>query len=359
MKRLCKHVDITDISFIKESIRECLKNKNKRRKDIKKLLNKYQTIDDLAYTIQKELKERKLVYPPIWTKEIVDSSSNKIRTIGIQNIKQQIYDYIAVRGLDELTRRIGMYQCSYKGKGQVYGAKVIYRWMREKDVKYACQFDIQKYYDSVPHDKLLTFLKKHVKNDDLLWLIEELLKSFKSGLSIGSYLSQLLANLYLSELYHYMESLYKIRRGRRVKLAKHFIFYMDDIVVLGSNARDMHKVAEAIIEKANEMGLFIKPSWRVYKLGYVDMMGYKIYKDYIEVRKRNWKRIRRAFLRFDSKNVDLARRVIAYYGLIKHTNYQNADLKYKINKMAHMARRIVSNESKVQRKATFCFNEND
>lgn len=104
MKRLCKHVDITDISFIKESIRECLKNKNKRRKDIKKLLNKYQTIDDLAYTIQKELKERKLVYPPIWTKEIVDSSSNKIRTIGIQNIKQQIYDYIAVRGLDELTR---------------------------------------------------------------------------------------------------------------------------------------------------------------------------------------------------------------------------------------------------------------
>lgn len=57
MKRLCKHVDIADISFIKESIRECLKNKNKRRKDIKKLLNKYQTIDDLAYTIQKELKE--------------------------------------------------------------------------------------------------------------------------------------------------------------------------------------------------------------------------------------------------------------------------------------------------------------
>ena len=165
MKRLCKHVDITDISFIKESIRECLKNKNKRRKDIKKLLNKYQTIDDLAYTIQKELKERKLVYPPIWTKEIVDCSSNKIRTIGIQNIKQQIYDYIAVRGLDELTRRIGMYQCSYKGKGQVYGTKVIYRWMREKDIKYACQFDVQKYYDSVPHDKLLAFLKKHVKND--------------------------------------------------------------------------------------------------------------------------------------------------------------------------------------------------
>lgn len=349
MKRLCKHVDITDISFIKESIRECLKNKNKRRKDIKKLLNKYQTIDDLAYTIQKELKERKLVYPPIWTKEIVDPSSFKVRTIGIQNIKQQIYDYIAVNGLDELTKRIGEYQCSYKGKGQVYGAKVIYKWVQNPDIKYACQLDIKKYYDSVQHDKMINFLRKHVKNDDLLWLIETLIHSFDEGLSIGSYLSQLLANLYLSELYHYIETLHKYKRGKRVKLAKRFIFYMDDILILGSNARDMHKVAEAIIEKANKMGLFIKSSWRVYRLGYVDMMGYKIYKTHIELRKRNWKRARRAFLRFKPNDIHLARRVISYYGLIKHTDYVNADKIYQIKQKANLARKAVSNESKIRR----------
>lgn len=183
-----------------------------------------------------------------------------------------------------------------------------------------------------------------------------MIRSFDNGLSIGSYLSQLLANLYLSELYHYIETLHKYRRGKRIKLAKHFIFYMDDIVVLSSNTRDLHKVAQAIIEKAKEMGLNIKPSWRVYKLGFVDMMGYKIYKDHIEVRKRNWKRIRRAFLRFKSNNIRSARRVLSYYGLIKHTSYVYADKKYQINKKKNIARRFVSSESKIRRKTTYSFN---
>lgn len=62
---------------------------------------------------------------------------------------------------------------------------------------------------------------------------------------------------------------------------------MDDILILGSNARDLHKVAQSVIQKAEEMSLNIKPSWRVYKLGCIDMMGYKIYKTHIELRKRN------------------------------------------------------------------------
>lgn len=127
MKRLCKDVDITDIEFIKQCINKCLKNKSKKRRDIAKLYKSYQSLDELAIEIQQEIINRNLNFPPIWTKEIVDASSLKIRTIGIQNIKQQIYDYIAVTGLDELTKRIGMYQCSYKGKGQVYGAKAIYK----------------------------------------------------------------------------------------------------------------------------------------------------------------------------------------------------------------------------------------
>ena len=349
MKRLCKNVDITDIDFIKNAINECLKNKDKKRRDIRQLHKDYESSDQLAYEIQNELKNRSLNFPPIWTKEIVDPSSFKVRTIGIQNIKQQIYDYIAVNGLDELTKRIGEYQCSYKGKGQVYGAKVIYKWVKNPDIKYACQLDIKKYYDSVQHDKMINFLRKHVKNDDLLWLIETLIHSFDEGLSIGSYLSQLLANLYLSELYHYIETLHKYKRGKRVKLAKRFIFYMDDILILGSNARDLHKAAQSVIQKAEEMSLNIKPSWRVYKLGCIDMMGYKIYKTHIELRKRNWKRARRAFLRFKPNDIHLARRVISYYGLIKHTDYVNADKIYQIKQKANLARKAVSNESKIQR----------
>lgn len=79
------------------------------------------------------------------------------------------------------------------------------------------------------------------------------------------------------------------------------------------------------------------------------MMGYKIYKTHIELRKRNWKRARRAFLRFKPNDIHLARRVISYCGLIKHTDYVNADKIYQIKQKANLARKAVSNESKIQR----------
>lgn len=110
MKRLCKSVDISDLDFIKKSINDCLKNKKKNRNDVIRLFHKYKNTDNLAIQIQKEILERNLIFPRIWEKEIVDASSGKKRTIGVQHIKQQIYDYIAVNALEELTSRIGYYQ---------------------------------------------------------------------------------------------------------------------------------------------------------------------------------------------------------------------------------------------------------
>lgn len=48
-------------------------------------------------------------------------------------------------------------------------------------------------------------------------------------------------------------------------------------------------------------------------------------------------------------DIHLARRVISYYGLIKHTDYVNADKIYQIKQKANLARKAVSNESKIQR----------
>ena len=84
----------------------------------------------------------------------------------------------------------------------------------------------------------MRFLRKQVKNDDLLYLVETLIASYKQGLSIGSYLSQWLCNYYLSFAYHYaQQKLFKVqkRRGqeKRTRLFYKIIFYMDDILILG------------------------------------------------------------------------------------------------------------------------------
>lgn len=94
--------------------------------------------------VREEIIQNNIKFKPIWYKNKIDASSQKVRRIGIQNIKQQIYDYIAVEAMGDILKRIGEYQCAaLKGRGQSYGIKAIKRWMRNKNIRYAGQCDIK------------------------------------------------------------------------------------------------------------------------------------------------------------------------------------------------------------------------
>ena len=136
-------------------------------------------------------------------------------------------------------KRIGEYQCaSISGRGPYYGLKHVRKWLRAHDAKYVAQLDVQKCFPSIPQDKLLAFVDKYVANADIRWLVRELVSTFDVGLSIGSYLSQYLCNLYMSQLYHEIsERMCYTRRGKPIRLVKHVLFYMDDILLIGCNAK--------------------------------------------------------------------------------------------------------------------------
>lgn len=105
MKRKCKNVDITNIAFIEKAVRDSLNNKKKTRNDIQRIFAEYGTVGNIAKQLQKELIEEKIEIPKIWYKKIYDQGSRKWRNIGIQDIKCQMYDYIAVNGLEELEKK--------------------------------------------------------------------------------------------------------------------------------------------------------------------------------------------------------------------------------------------------------------
>ena len=222
MKRYCKNVDITDRTFIKSAINDCLhgsKGKNKfSRNDVLKMFQDYSgmpfqflkgiatqkqywmfdgIINTITDSIQNEIKDQSYKWKPIWYSEKLEG--NKIRKIGIQDIKQQLYDYIAVNGLMELfKKKIGYYQCAaIPGKGQVMGKKSIEKWLKSGKTRYGWKGDASKYYENINKNRLKELLKKYVKNDALLHLTFSLIDSFEKGLSIGSYLSQYLANFYM------------------------------------------------------------------------------------------------------------------------------------------------------------------
>lgn len=81
-----------------------------------------------------EITERKIDFTEIKYSKRLDGNSGKVREIGVECIKQQIYDYAAVNALMELLeRKIGKYQCaSIPGRGQIYGKKAIEKWVRDK-----------------------------------------------------------------------------------------------------------------------------------------------------------------------------------------------------------------------------------
>ena len=376
MKRLCKDIDITDIDLISRAVYKCLEHKYKRNDTIKyfsqvsgvsedalrNILEDYgkealyPVVDKICDILRDEIISGDILFPPIWYREKVDGSSGKVRRIGIQNVKQQLYDYIAVEGIQPLLKRIGEYQCaSIKGRGTLNGKKAIERWVRNKSNRYFAKLDVQKCFESIDRKKLLTFLQRHIKNDQLIDLIRILIGSFERGLSIGSYLSQYLCNLYMSVLYHYiMEELYRIGKNRektvRIRLVNRCLIYMDDILIIGSRRRDLEKAIRLIIQKADELGLIIKPNYQVSKIdgNCIDMMGYKIYRTHTEIRGRIFIRIRRAFRKAKSGiTIRIAKKCLSYYGYLKHTNSRRIVRKWKVKKILRKCKEVIRDESKI------------
>ena len=376
MKKLCKDVDITDRGLISRAVYACL-NKKYKRNDVVKYLSQVSGIEqeyirciyyryrksamypftEIAISeIQAEIIGGNMSFPQIWYREKIDGSSGKVRRIGIQNIKQQLYDYIAVEALKPVLKRIGEYQyASIKGRGTTKGKEVISRWIRNRDMRYFAKLDVRKCFESIDHGKMMDFLRRRVKNEPLLHLIETMLGSFERGLSIGSYLSQYLCNLYMSILYHEIkEQMYRTRRGKhgekRVNLVRHCLIYMDDILMIGSRKIDLEKAVKLTVQKASEMGLQIKDNYQIRQIegNNIDMLGYKIYRTHTEIRGRTYLRVRRSFRRARKRLTEgVARKCLSYYGYLKHTNSRRFQRKWKVRRTIKKCKGVIRNESKI------------
>lgn len=91
--------------------------------------------------------------------------------------------------------------------------------------------DIRKFFASVDHTILLGILTTYIRDNDVLWLLEEIISSFHStapgkGLPLGNLTSQLLVNIYMHEFDYYVKHQLK---------ARHYMRYADDFVLLSAD----------------------------------------------------------------------------------------------------------------------------
>lgn len=365
MKRKCKNADITDITFIKDAIKACMARKLHQRgyriynrADVKSYFEYHHNdIDSIAKELQAEILGRHLILEPVHYKTVIDKSNGKERLLCVEHIKQQFYDYIATNALSDLDSYIGVHQTACKiGKGQQYSARLVKRWLNTEDISYCIKADIRKCYQSITHENIMLWLRKHVKNEPLLWLIGELLNNCEEGLPIGSYMSIKLCALYLADIYHHIENDYIYeKRGERRNAVNKVLIYLDDIYIFGSNATQLKRVIRGTIDYAKSKGLEIKPDYKFVSLkamdenAHVDVVGYKVYRDRITARRSNYLKLKRSIRKFkhSPNNVSYALSTVARLGLfLNHTNCTRFVRKYRIKKLRKSARKVVSEYAK-------------
>lgn len=118
MKTYCKHSRITEPAFVRESIERFLKGKRSRR-DVNEFLSRHPDLDSLSRQIADKIGRGEYRFAPIRYFRRMEPISGKIRIIGRESIRHQIYDYVCGTALMPLFRaKVGRWQtASIPGRG--------------------------------------------------------------------------------------------------------------------------------------------------------------------------------------------------------------------------------------------------
>lgn len=212
------------------------------------------------------------------------------------------------------------------GKGTHLAVKNLQKYMRKMpDNYYVLKCDIRKYFYNIDRDTLYNILSKYISDKKLLNVTKLFIYDNEDtkGIPIGNYTSQYFANIYLNELDHYVKDELKI---------KYYVRYMDDFVLLLETKEEAKIILQKITDYlTNNLKLELNKKTNYY-LSYkgIDFCGYKINKDYILVRKRCIKKIKRKIRKwnktyanntFDYKKFELS--FNSFKGHIKHANSYN------------------------------------
>lgn len=160
---------------------------------------------------------------------------------------------------------------------------------RQKQGAWILKADIKKYFQNVDHDVLLKIIARQVHDEELMYLLEKIIRSFNPGIPLGNLTSQLFANVYLNRFDHYVKENLEI---------KNYLRYCDDFVMVSNQREDLEcalKKAQKFL--ARHLKLTVHPDkifFRPYHLG-VDWLGYILYPGYTamrpKTRKRMWNKI--------------------------------------------------------------------
>lgn len=217
-----------------------------------------------------------------------------------------------------------------KGKGALWACKRLVKWRDEYKGKkfYVLSTDIKSFYDTIDISVLYELLSKRIRDKRFLDLCWAVLESAGPGIPKGFYTSPWFAQLYLDGLDKFITSNH---------YGDHYIRYMDNIWILGTNKRKLRRARDEIGRYCRtELHVRLKGSTQVFRFEHIisedeargrfmECLGFVVHENRVTLRKNILKRIRARAYRIHRKGRMTARdasALVSYGGWIKHTCMQ-------------------------------------
>ncbi|MFH1311044.1 MAG: reverse transcriptase domain-containing protein [Nanoarchaeota archaeon] len=243
----------------------------------------------------------------------------KSRKISKSDFRDRIVHHALVRVIEPIFDKTFIYDscANRKGKGNLFAIKRFYNFMRKvskngktkgwfnnNQVKgYCFKADIKHYFQEVDHKILLSIIRRKIRDEKVIWLIERILENNVldnpkgKGMPLGNLTSQFFANVYLNELDKFVK--HKLR-------AKYYIRYVDDFVLINPSREKLLSwggVIEDFLIKNLKIE-FHKEKSKIISLSRgIDFVGFRNFYYFRLLRKRN---IRNMFLEIRKyRNADL------------------------------------------------------
>jgi RNA-directed DNA polymerase len=302
--------------------------------------------------------------PPVRRVYIPKGKGKEMRALGIPTFEDKVLQR-AVKMVLEAVYEQDFLDCSYGFRPNLSAHLMLHDvWKVSTRIAggWIIELDIEKYFDSIPHERLMEILRQRVVDGVLLRLIGKwihagvlergVFKSTRKGTPQGGVISPLLANIFLHAVLD--EWFYREVKPRLV--GRGWLFrYADDAVLLFDHEEDAERALDVLPKRFERFELALHPE-KTRKVVFrrpdylrsgstetFDLLGFTHYwargrdpKKWIVFRKTAKDRLRRSIsaihayckqhrhLRVSKQRRDLERKLLGHYAYFGVTNNSRA-----------------------------------